>query len=51
MKISDDQILRMSGHKTLSEMEQYDVRGVETLARELKRDLDTGWKNSLLHAV
>ena len=51
MKAPDDQIQKMTGHKTLSELDGYDVRDAETLALELGQDLDTAWKKSLLRAV
>jgi hypothetical protein len=51
MKAPDDQIQKMTGHKTLSELDGYDVRDAETLALELGRDLDTAWQKSLLRAV
>jgi hypothetical protein len=51
MKAPDDQIQKMTGHKTLSELDGYDVRDAETLALELGQDLDTAWGKSLLRAV
>lgn len=51
MKAPDDQIQKMTGHKTLTELDGYDVRDAETLALELGKDLDAGWSKSKLRAV
>lgn len=51
MKAPDDQIQKMTGHKTLSELDGYDVRDAETLALELGQDLDKAWNKSIMRAV
>jgi integrase len=51
MNAPDDQIQKMTGHTTLSEMDGYDVRDAETLALELGRDLNDAWGKSKLRAV
>jgi hypothetical protein len=51
MKALDNQILKMTGHKKLSELDGYDVRDAETLALDLGPDLDNAWSKSKLRAV
>ena len=51
MGAPDNQIQKMTGHKTLTELDGYDVRDAETLALELGKDLDEGWHGSKLRAV
>lgn len=51
MKAPDDQIQKMTGHKTLSELDGYDVRDAEALAMDLGKDLDTAWNRSKLKVI
>jgi integrase len=51
MGAPDDQIQKMTGHTTLSEMDGYDVRDAETLALELGHNLNAAWNKSKLRAV
>ena len=51
MKARDEQIMKMTGHKNITELSTYDVRDAEVVAVEMGRDLDLAWSKSGLKAV
>lgn len=51
MKAPDEQIMKMTGHKSIAELNTYDARDAEALAVEMGRDLNAAWSRSKLRAV
>lgn len=51
MGAPDDQIQKMTGHKTLSELDGYDVRDAETLAIQLGNNLNRAWSKGGLRVA
>ena len=51
LKVPDHQIQKMTGHKSIAEMDGYDVRQAETLALDLFDGLNESWRKQGLRAV